>query len=143
VEPFPDFGTLSDEDLKRQIDELKHEETEISFERRMLQGRIDILRSGGGEGADVEMLTKILSGKARVEESELSDEARAQLEDLRAQESDISFRRRMLHGRIDLLRTELVVRLQKSHGRGVLDDVDVTVLTDILAGKAAPEESAS
>lgn len=143
MEPFPDFGTLSDEDLKRQIDELKHEETEISFERRMLQGRIDILRSGGGEGADVEMLTKILSGKARVEESELSDEARAQLEDLRSQETDISFRRRMLHGRIDLLRTELVARLQKSHGRGVLDDVDVTVLTDILAGKAAPEEGAS
>lgn len=143
MEPFPDFGTLSDDDLKRQIDELKHEETEISFERRMLQGRIDILRSGGGEGADVEMLTKILSGKARVEESELSDEARAQLEDLRSQETDISFRRRMLHGRIDLLRTELVARLQKSHGRGVLDDVDVTVLTDILAGKAAPEEGAS
>jgi hypothetical protein len=78
VEPLPDLKTLSDSDLKRLIDELTREEQEVSF------------------------------------------------------------RRRILHGKIDILRAELVARLQKTEGRGVLDQVDVDSLTEILAGKAAP-----
>ena len=39
---------------------------------------------------------------------------------------------------IDILRAELVARLQKSGGRSVLDQVDVDRLTDILTGKASP-----
>ena len=50
----------------------------------------------------------------------------------------MSFQRRILHGKIDILRAELVARLQTSGGRSVLEDVDVQRLTDILTGKATP-----
>ena len=79
MEALPDLGSLSDEDLKRLIDELQREEQEVSY------------------------------------------------------------RRRILHGKIDILRAELVARLQKSGPRSVLDEVDVARLTDILTGKAAPD----
>jgi hypothetical protein len=78
LEPVPDFASLSDEELKKMIDELTREEHEISYQRRLL------------------------------------------------------------HGRIDILRTELVARLQKTGGKSVLDQVDVEHLTDILTSKAAP-----
>jgi hypothetical protein len=78
VEPLPDLGSLSDEDLKKLIDELTRREQEVSFERRIL------------------------------------------------------------HGKIDILRAELVARLQKTQGKSVLNDVSVESLTEILAGKAAP-----
>jgi hypothetical protein len=54
------------------------------------------------------------------------------------QEREVSYQRRLLHGKIDILRAELVARLQKSGGRSVLDEVDVERLTEILAGKASP-----
>ena len=70
----------------------------------------------------------------------LSDEQlKAMIGDLEQQERDVSYQRRMLHGKIDILRAELVVRLQKTGGRSVLDEVDVDRLTQILTGKAAPE----
>jgi hypothetical protein len=70
----------------------------------------------------------------------LSDEElKTMIGDLEQQERDVSFQRRMLHGKIDILRAELVARLQSSGGRSVLDQVDVDRLTDILTGKAAPE----
>jgi hypothetical protein len=78
VEPLPDLATLSDDELKKLIDELKQEEQEVSY------------------------------------------------------------RRRLLHGKIDILRAELVVRLQRSEGKSALEHVDVDALTEILAGKAAP-----
>jgi hypothetical protein len=78
VEPLPDIASLNDEDLKHLIDEYTKEEQEVSY------------------------------------------------------------RRRILHGKIDILRAELVARLQKTQGRSVLDQVDVESLTEILAGKAAP-----
>jgi hypothetical protein len=78
VELLPDLASLSDEDLKRLIDEYTQEEHEVSY------------------------------------------------------------RRRILHGRIDILRAEVVARLQKTQGRSVLDRVDIESLTEILAGKAAP-----
>jgi hypothetical protein len=54
------------------------------------------------------------------------------------EEQEVSYRRRILHGKIDILRAELVARLQKTGGQSVLDQVDVASLTEILAGKAAP-----
>jgi hypothetical protein len=78
MEPLPDLATLSDEDLKKLIDDLAHEEQEVSY------------------------------------------------------------RRRILHGKIDILRAELVARLKTTEGRSVLDTVDVDSLSEILAGKAAP-----
>ena len=78
MEPLPDLATLSDHDLKGLIDEYTTEEQEVSY------------------------------------------------------------RRRILHGKIDILRAELVARLQKTGGQSVLDQVDVASLTEILAGKASP-----
>jgi hypothetical protein len=78
VEPFPDLASLSDSDLKRLIDDLTKQEQEVSYQRRIL------------------------------------------------------------HGRIDLLRAELQARLRETGGKSVLDEVDVDRLAEILAGKAAP-----
>jgi hypothetical protein len=78
VEPLPDLGSLSDAELKELIESLKQKEQEVSYERRIL------------------------------------------------------------HGKIDILKAELVARLQKSGGTSVLEHVDVESLTDILTGKASP-----
>ena len=51
----------------------------------------------------------------------------------------MSYERRILHGKIDILRAELVVRLKQSGGTSVLEQVDLTKLSDILAGKVSPE----
>jgi hypothetical protein len=70
----------------------------------------------------------------------LTDEELKQLkDDLEAQERAVSYERRILHGKIDILRAELVARLQRSGGLSVLDHVDVAKLTDILTGKSTPE----
>jgi hypothetical protein len=69
----------------------------------------------------------------------LSDaELKSLIDDLQTQEDEVSFQRRMLHGKIDILRAELVARLQKSGGQTVLEQVDVDRLTSILTGKGAP-----
>ena len=60
------------------------------------------------------------------------------IKQLTEEEMEISYKRRILHGKIDILRAELVARLQKTQGRSVLDQVDVESLTEILAGKATP-----
>jgi len=70
----------------------------------------------------------------------LSDEQLKKLKDeLELQERELSYNRRILHGKIDILRAELVARLQVSGGRSVLDQLDVARLTEILTGKASPE----
>ena len=77
MDTFPDLGALSDQELKDLIQELTEEEQEISYQRRILHGKIDILRAElvnrlrkkqeQGEsvlsGSDVQQLTDILSGK--------------------------------------------------------------------------------
>ena len=77
MESFPDLGSLTDEELKTLIQELTEQELDISYRRRILHGKIDILRAelvnrlrrkheGGEEvisGSDVERLTVILAGK--------------------------------------------------------------------------------
>jgi hypothetical protein len=78
VEPLPDLATLSDADLKKLIAELTQEENQVSYQRRLL------------------------------------------------------------HGKIDILRAELVARLQTTGGTSVLDQVDVDHLTEILTARAAP-----
>ena len=71
----------------------------------------------------------------------LSDEELKQLkDDLEAQEREVSYQRRVLHGQIDILRAEVVSRLKESGGRSVLDHLDVDRLSEILAGKATPPE---
>ena len=54
------------------------------------------------------------------------------------QEQEVSYRRRILHGQIDILRAELVNRLRKKSdaGEDIISGADVQRLTDILAGRA-------
>lgn len=66
------------------------------------------------------------------------DDLKKLIDDLTVQEQEVSYQRRLLHGKIDILRAETVARLQKTEGRSVLDHVDVAALADILTGKAAP-----
>jgi hypothetical protein len=86
MDTFPDLGALSDEELKEMIQELTEEEQEVSYRRRILHGKIDILRAelvnrlrqkhSEGEsvisGADVQQLTDILAGKSIPEDPEAS-----------------------------------------------------------------------
>jgi hypothetical protein len=68
----------------------------------------------------------------------LSDrELKDLIKKLEEEENEISYRRRLLHGKLDILRAELVARLQKK-GEGELGQVDIDRLSEILAGKAAP-----
>ncbi len=81
-ETFPDVSSMSDDELKELIDTLTDEEREVSYRRRLLHGKIDLMRAelvnrlkakheGGNadatiSGADVEVLTDILLGKVEV-----------------------------------------------------------------------------
>jgi hypothetical protein len=84
METFPDLGSLTDQELKDLIKELTEEEIEISYRRRILHGKIDILRAElvnrlrkkdeTGElvisGTDVQQLTDILAGRVPAIETE-------------------------------------------------------------------------
>ena len=84
MDTFPDLGSLTDQELKDLIAQLTDEEMEISYRRRILHGKIDILRAElvnrlrkkheGGEavisGADVQQLTDILAGRVPATELE-------------------------------------------------------------------------
>jgi hypothetical protein len=84
MDTFPDLGALTDEELKELIQQLTEEEMEVSYRRRILHGKIDILRAelvnrlrrkhDSGEavisGADVERLTDILAGRVPAEAEE-------------------------------------------------------------------------
>lgn len=70
----PDLTQLSDEELKSLIRQLTEEERAVSMQRRVLHGRIELLKSelvgrlkGRDEGAlsvvDVDALSKILAGR--------------------------------------------------------------------------------
>lgn len=64
-----------------------------------------------------------------------NEELRALLDDLYAEEQRVSYRRRVLHGKIDILRAELVRRLksEREAGEDVISGRDVERLIDILA----------
>ena len=76
-ETFPDVSSMSEKELKELISQLTDEEREVSYRRRLLHGKIDILRAElvnrlrarreAGDvlitGQDVQQLTDILLGK--------------------------------------------------------------------------------
>jgi hypothetical protein len=77
MDTFPDLGSMSDSELKEVIRQLTEEEMEISYKRRLLHGKIDILRAElvsrlreqhrDGEaaitGEDVKRLSDILANR--------------------------------------------------------------------------------
>jgi len=84
MDTFPDLGSLTDQELKDLIKQLTDEEMEISYRRRILHGKIDILRAElvnrlrkkqeSGEhvisGEDIQQLTDILAGRVPAVEPE-------------------------------------------------------------------------
>jgi len=78
MDTFPDLGSMTDSELKDVIRQLTEEEMEISYNRRILHGKIDILRAElvsrlreqhrDGEpaisGEDVKRLSDILANRA-------------------------------------------------------------------------------
>lgn len=156
-EPLPDLSTLSGEDLQARIRALEHEEDSISFRRRVLHGRIDILRadyvarlraqmSESGTTHDIEpglLERSIFEGTGEVPDEHelepmpdlaaLSDgELRAMIHALEREEDDISLRRRFLHGQIDILRAARYERLRSG-------TLDVSELVRVLTGHGETE----
>ncbi len=63
------------------------------------------------------------------------DELRQLLDELYEEEQKVSYRRRVLHGKIDILRAELVRRLKEDRdaGKGIVSGSDIERLIEILA----------
>lgn len=74
----------------------------------------------------------------------LDDDQLKQLIDSYVQEeSEVSYRRRILHGYIDILKSELLARKKAAYSGegGALDNIDIDQLSRILSGKGLPEDS--
>ena len=63
------------------------------------------------------------------------DELKALIERYVREEEEVSYRRRLLHGKIDILRAELVDRVKRREAGSstALSEIDIDRLTEILA----------
>jgi hypothetical protein len=162
VEPLPDLASLTDDDLQALIRSLEREEDGISYRRRLLHGRIDLLRAEHVQRLRAQVGDGIVStpgtepherplfeGTGEVPEPhELEpmpdletlsdDDLREMIRSLEREEDDISLRRRFLHGQIDILRAARYDRIRSG------GPVDVSDLARVLAHHepAGPGESA-
>jgi hypothetical protein len=68
------------------------------------------------------------------------DELKALIERFVREEEEVSYRRRLLHGKIDILRAELVDRVKRREtgSTSTLSEIDIDRLTDILAHRGPP-----
>lgn len=75
--------------------------------------------------------------------AELSDmddkQLKGMLESLSREEEKVSYRRRVIHGKIDVLRAELIRRLKSKQSRGekLITRSDIDRLSEILASEAS------
>ena len=69
-----------------------------------------------------------------------NDDLRQMLDELGSEEKEVSYRRRILHGKIDILRAELVRRLKEQHesGTDVISGTDIDNLIKILSNEYRP-----
>ena len=138
MDPFPDLATTDDDELERLLRAAEDEADAISARRRALHRRIDSLREervsrlrGQVEAGTLEVSTPatlerpIFEGTGTVPDAHddpepdraalSDDELREQILELEREEDDISLRRRMLHGRIDILHAERERRRRGLH----------------------------
>ena len=139
VDAFPDLAGTDDDELALLLRATEDEEEQISVRRRLIHRRIDALRAARverlrdqAEAGTLELHTPstlerpIFDGTGDLPEpheddvppdlESLSDEElRALIVALEREEDDISLRRRMLHGRIDILRAERERRRRGLH----------------------------
>jgi hypothetical protein len=68
------------------------------------------------------------------------EELRELIDKLTSEEQEVSYRRRILHGQIDLLRAELVNRLRddRPDADSLIKGDDVQRLSEILSGQSEP-----
>jgi hypothetical protein len=88
-----------------------------------------------GEGVAMEEYDEMADEALLNLSAKNNEELRSLLDELSAEEHRISYRRRVLHGRIDILRAELVRRLSEevSEGHDVISGADIDKLIQILA----------
>jgi RsiG-like len=155
VDTLPDLLSLSDAELSALLAQIEAAEEAISQRRRVLHGRIDILRAERTERLRAQVAsgsfethpltsferpiyegTGVIPSEADLtplpDLAELSD---AQLWDeikrLEQEEDDISLNRRVMHAQIDIIRAE---RAKRTRGGG--EHVDTGDLGSILGGGA-------
>ena len=151
MDTLPDLQSLSDDELSDVLAQIEHAEEEISQRRRVLHGRIDILRAertarlkaqvaaGSFQAPSPTSLDRpIFEGTGELpEESDLEPLDLASLDDdalwaeirrLEKEEDDISLDRRVKHAQIDIIRAE---RTKRARGG---DHVDPDDLGAILGG---------
>jgi hypothetical protein len=70
------------------------------------------------------------------------DELKALSQRLQGEEREISKRRRLIHGQIDILRAEMVRRLRDKHqaGGSLVSEGDVEALSSILSSRGLPQQ---
>lgn len=73
------------------------------------------------------------------------EELKIVLDELCKEEADLSFRRRVLHGKIDILRAELAERFRRRHEKGepIINEYDIGKLSEILAKGGIPNSRRS
>ena len=152
METLPDLLSLSDDDLSSLLASIEDGEEAISRRRRVLHGRIDILRAerterlkahvadGSFEAKSPPTLERsIYEGTGDVpadaeltplpDLAEMDDAALwAAIRLLEQEEDDISLNRRVMHGQIDIIRAE---RTKRARGG---EHVDAGDLGSILGG---------
>ncbi len=152
METLPDLLPLSDAELSALLAQLESAEDAISRRRRVLHGRIDILRaerterlraqvaSGSFEASAPRSLERPLyegTGDLPAEDelaplpdlSSLDDAALwAEIRSLEQEEDDISLNRRVMHAQIDIIRAERAKRARSG------EHVDTGDLGPILGG---------
>jgi hypothetical protein len=152
VDTLPDLLSLSDTELSALLAQIEGGEEAISQRRRVLHGRIDILRAERTERLKAQVASgsfethplttferPIYEGTGDVPaETELSplpdlaamDDAAlwAEIRHLEQEEDDISLNRRVMHAQIDIIRAE---RAKRARGG---EHVDAGDLGSILGG---------
>jgi hypothetical protein len=142
VDPFPDLDRMSDDELASALAAVEEEETACSLQRKMLHGRIDMLRpalvarlkaevaagnaprpAGPGRsiyhGVDPDLVVDDPDlGPMPDVEALSTDELRALIRELESREDDVSLRRRVLQGKVDILRAERARRQRGEAGVG-------------------------
>jgi hypothetical protein len=138
VDAFPDLATTDDAELERLLRAAEDEADAVSLRRRALHAQIDALREervarlrAQAEAGTLDLPAPaaferpIFEGTGELPESHpvavpdlgslTDDELRGQIHLLEHEEDDISLRRRMLWGRVDILRAERERRRRGLH----------------------------
>lgn len=103
---------MSNSALRIEIKRFERLAADLSYRRRVLQGRLDILVAYGGaipERANLAELSGVLAVSGR---RDLPGES-LELEQLAREERDLSVRRRLAYAIVDILRAERVRRLRR------------------------------